>query len=589
MVAVVRACLIYGVLYSLIFTFGSFPGVPRTVGLIQPVLLFLMVAASRAIAHHLLGGNYRQIVEGGASRMLIYGAGASGRQLATTLEQSSEVHVVGFLDDDRSLQGATWHGLPIYDPTAISDIVEAHAVSDVLLAVPSATRRRRREILELLRPASVNVRTLPGLLDIAKGRIEINEIRSLDIEDLLGRDSVAPQPDLLRKNVTGKTVLVTGAGGSIGSELCRQIVSLQPLLLLLVENSEYGLYAIHRELESLSTSIASDTRIVPLLGSAQDAARIDAILQRWKPSTIYHAAAFKHVPLVESNITEGLKNNVFGTLVMARAALSAGVEDFVLISTDKAVRPTNIMGASKRLAELILQALAEEGGSVRFSMVRFGNVLGSSGSVVPLFREQIDRGGPVTLTSPDATRYFMTIPEAAQLVIQAGAMATGGEVFVLDMGEPVRILDLAVNMIQLSGLTVRDAAHPDGDIAIVTTGLRPGEKLHEELLIGENPKATSHERIMQAREHFLPWRDLSVRLEDLHRVLTANDLAKATRLVKALVPEYQADGAACDWLVADEPPASQLQQSVRYAPGPSNVELPTIRLALDAGQSNPPR
>ena len=478
MVAVVRACLVYGVAYAVIFTFISFEGVPRTVGLIQPVLLFLMIAASRALAHHLLGGDYRQIVEQECSKMLIYGAGASGRQLATALAQSREIEVVGFIDDDASLQGASWHGLAIYNPNEILDIVARYEVTDVLLAVPSATRRRRGEILELLRPAGVNVRTLPGLLDLAKGRFEISEMRSLEIEDLLGRDAVAPDKKLLEKNITGRVVLVTGGGGSIGGELCRQILDLRPNALVVVDSSEYALYAIHQELESRRQEASlHGVALIPILASVQDEARMRAVLNEWRPETIYHAAAYKHVPLVEHNPVEGIKNNVLGTLTTARLALENKVKDFVLISTDKAVRPTNIMGASKRLAELILQAFACTSEETRFSIVRFGNVLGSSGSVVPLFRQQISRGGPVTVTHPEVTRYFMTIPEAAQLVIQAGAMSSGGEVFVLDMGEPVRVIELARNMIELSGMKVRDQASPDGDIEIVIIGLRPGEKL----------------------------------------------------------------------------------------------------------------
>jgi len=549
MVAVVRACLIYGVAYALIFTFVGIDGVPRTVGLIQPVLLFLMIAASRALAHHVLGGNYRQLVEQEAARrMIIYGAGVSGRQVAAALTQSSEVEVVGFLDDDSSLHGATWHGLVIHDPAQIMDLVARYGVTDVLLAIPSATRRRRHEILDLLRPASLNVRTLPGLLDLAEGSLEISEIRPLEIEDLLGRDAVTPNRRLLEKNITGRVVLVTGGGGSIGSELCRQILQLRPSTLLIVDASEYALYEIHRELEDHRKGGDIDSIIIPMLASVHDEARIRAILRIFKPETIYHAAAYKHVPLVEHNALEGIKNNVFGTLTVAQLAIECGVKDFVLISTDKAVRPANIMGASKRLAEMILQALAVLHELPRFSMVRFGNVLGSSGSVVPLFRQQIDRGGPITITDPAVTRYFMTIPEAAQLVLQAGAMASRGDVFVLDMGEPIRVLDLARNMVELSGLKVRDELYPDGDIEIVTVGLRPGEKLYEELLIGENPMVTDHERIIRAREEFLGWDILSPKLEVLRQALADHDVQRGVDLLRQLVPQFSGEGAIVDWL-----------------------------------------
>ncbi|HST37826.1 MAG TPA: nucleoside-diphosphate sugar epimerase/dehydratase, partial [Allosphingosinicella sp.] len=454
LIAVVRACLVYGALYALIFTFIGIPGIPRTVGLIQPVLLFLTIGASRAFAHYLLSGDYQDAsARQAVPNVLIYGAGSTGRQLALAVEQSRKMQVIGFLDDDRSLQGASVQGAMIHAPRQILSLVDRYEVSDVLLAVPSAPRRRRREILELLRPAGVNVRTLPGLLDLAQGRFQVSELRAVEIEDLLGRDAVAPDQGLLEKNIKDKVVLVTGGGGSIGAELCRQILELRPAALLIVDASEYALYTIHRALEVQQKAAGLDeVRLVPLLASVVDEGRMRSLLATWRPATIYHAAAYKHVPLVEHNVLEGLRNNVLGTHIVARLAGELGVENFVLISTDKAVRPTNVMGASKRLAELILQALAEEAPSLCYSMVRFGNVLGSSGSVVPLFRQQIGSGGPVTLTHPGVTRYFMTIPEAAQLVIQAGAMARGGDVFVLDMGDPVRILDLAQDMIRLSGL-----------------------------------------------------------------------------------------------------------------------------------------
>jgi len=552
MLNLVRACLVFGAIYSMVFTFIGVPEVPRTVGLIQPVLLLVTLAASRAAAHYLLGGNFRRIrPEKESPRVMIYGAGDAGRQLASALRRSRQMELVGFLDDDATLQGGIIEGFGIHNPAEMRRLVPALAVTDVLLAVPSASRRRRIEIVDMLRGAGLNIRTLPGLIDLARGQIEISDIRPLQIEDLLGRDPVAPNPMLLRKNVTGKVVMVTGAGGSIGSELCRQILALEPSRLILLDASEFALYAAHRE---LSGQYGGD-RLVPVLASVQDEARMRAVLERMRPATIYHAAAYKHVPLVQHNCLEGLKNNALGTMITARLARELGVSDFVLISTDKAVRPTNVMGATKRLAELVVQALAAEGEETCFAIVRFGNVLGSSGSVVPLFRDQIAAGGPVSLTHPEVTRYFMTIPEAAQLVLQAGAMANGGEVFVLDMGEPVLIRDLAINMIELSGLSVRGPQYPDGDIEIEIIGLRPGEKLHEELLIGNNPAPTPHARIMRAREHFLSLAALTPKLDAVREAIEAGDVTSGLSLLEELVPEYAGDGTAFDLPATDAPKA----------------------------------
>ena len=557
MIAVVRACLVYGVLYSLIFTFISIEGVPRTVGLIQPVLLFLMIAATRVAIHYLLGRNYRKIlgVEDGAPRVLIYGAGEAGRQLATVMLKSREMTVVGFLDDDPSLQGAALEGLMIYDPRQIGSVVQNYEIQGVLLALPSASRRRRREILDVLRAEGLDVRTLPGLMDLAQGRIQVSDIRPLEIEDLLGRDPVPPNRDLLERNIADKVVMVTGAGGSIGAELCRQILALRPAVLLLVDSSEYALYAIHRELTAtLAAGRVQPATIVPLLGSVQDEERMRDILVKWRTNTIYHAAAYKHVPLVEQNPIEGIRNNIIGTRVVARLAAELGVDSCVLVSTDKAVRPTNVMGATKRIAEMVLQAFADRQDDTCFSIVRFGNVLGSSGSVVPLFRQQIAEGGPVTVTHPEVTRYFMTIPEAAQLVIQAGAMARGGEVFVLDMGEPVLIHELAVNMIQLSGMSVRCAENPDGDMEISIVGLRPGEKLYEELLIGDDPQPTQHERILQAREKFRPMDELAAALEELEALIADGDVGGVLAQLRRIAPDYRPTGAAAEKEAAPEPP-----------------------------------
>ena len=550
LVAVVRACALYGIVYAALFTAIGFQHIPRTIGIIQPILLFLSIGASRAIARYWLGGGYHRLRRFGKRKnVLIYGAGSAGRQLAAGIANSEDMLVVGFIDDDKTLQGSVLNGKKIYPPDNLSNLIVQLDIVDFLLAIPSASRQRRNTILESVRGTSASIRTLPGIMDLAHGRVTVNDLRELDVEDLLGRDMVPPNQLLLSKNITSKTVLVTGAGGSIGSELCRQIMALRPQALLLVEQSEFNLYSIHQELAHRPSDDDRDPiAIVPLLGSVQDEARIESIISTWRPQTIYHAAAYKHVPLVEHNPAEGIRNNVFGTLVVAQAAQRHSVQHFVLISTDKAVRPTNIMGATKRLAEQILQALAAQNSATRFSMVRFGNVLGSSGSVVPLFRKQIRAGGPITITDAEITRYFMTIPEAAQLVIQAGAMASGGEVFVLDMGDPVKIIDLAHRMIELSGLTVREVGSSDGDIEIAVVGLRPGEKLYEELLIGDSPEPTSHTRILKANEHFLPWRKLEKELATLRTALGDNELITLRKKICQLVPEFTTEESMVDWV-----------------------------------------
>ena len=551
LMTVARAVGIYGLLYAAVITVFGFPGIPRTVGIIQPILLLIFVGASRSLARVWLGDQYQNILKRVARpKVLIYGAGKTGRQLAAAMVNSQEMQVVGFLDDDDRLHGHVLNGQPIYDPQDLPQLVSTLHVNNVLLAIPSIGRKRRNEILAQIRLAQVSVRTLPSVIDLAQGKVSVSDLRELDIDDLLGREPVTPNHILLAKNILNKVVLVTGAGGSIGSELCRQILSVGPAKLLLIEQGEFGLYAIHQELEAKLAG--HDTVLVPLLASVQDPDRIREIMSTWHPDTVYHAAAYKHVPLVEHNPAEGIKNNVLGTLCTAQAAAEHGVSDFVLISTDKAVRPTNIMGASKRLAEMSLQALAAITPNTKFSMVRFGNVLGSSGSVVPKFRQQIREGGPITLTHPDITRYFMTIPEAAQLVIQAGAMAKGGDVFVLDMGEAVRIMDLATRMIELSGLSIKDEQNSDGDISIEITGLRPGEKLFEELLTGDNPKPTPHARIMKANEDYLPWTDLQSKLNALDMALKVNDVSVIRRMMEQLVPGYTPSDEIVDWVYLEQ-------------------------------------
>jgi FlaA1/EpsC-like NDP-sugar epimerase len=544
-----QAVFAYGIIYAGLFTVIGFPGVPRSIGLIQPILLFLAVGTSRAFVRYWLGGRYRQHLRGPRANVLIYGAGAAGRQLALALAESPGTRVIAFVDDDRHLHNSLIAGIKVWEPDRLAELVERHGVTEIFLAMPSAERWRRNEILKLIQPIGVAVRTLPGLLDLAHGRVTVNDLRPLEVDDLLGRGPVLPDIALLERDIRDCVVLVTGAGGSIGSELCRQILTLRPATLLLVDASEYALYSVHRDLERLENG-ADDysVRLVPLLGSVCDESRMRAIFATWRPHTVYHAAAYKHVPLVEHNPIEGVSNNVLGTLVAARAAQQFGAARFVLISTDKAVRPTNIMGASKRIAEMMLQAMAAERTGTCFSMVRFGNVLGSSGSVVPLFRQQVAAGGPVTVTHPDVTRYFMTIPEAAQLVLNAGAMASGGEVFVLDMGEPVRVMDLAIRIIELSGFKSRHAGEPRGDIEIVFTGLRPGEKLYEELLIGNNPVPTSHSRIMMAAESFLSLPALNRQLGLLTKALTARDVERVRALIGDLVPEYAPAGELVDWI-----------------------------------------
>ncbi|WDZ96614.1 nucleoside-diphosphate sugar epimerase/dehydratase [Herbaspirillum sp. WKF16] len=576
MVAVGKAVTLCGALFFLLLLLLTLPDVPRSVGLMQPIILLILVGASRVFARfgliRMLSARrrHKQV------RMLVYGAGEAGVQVAEALLRGHEFEIIGFLDDDSRLVGKTINGKRIYSSRNVAEVIEQHAITDVLLALPSLPRPRRNEILSYLRQFQLHVRSLPDLADLAAGKVTVSDIHDLDINDLLGRDPVPPDSELLRRNIVGKTVMVSGAGGSIGGELSRQILAERPDRLLLLDHNEFGLYAIHEDLKKRMVEMAGEVVLVPLLASIRDMGRLQEIFSVYRPHAVYHAAAYKHVPLVEHNVAEGTRNNVFGTLNLASVAVEHGVANFVLISTDKAVRPTNVMGATKRLAEMILQAFNEEATcgreqslaldesrkkiacKTKFSMVRFGNVLGSSGSVVPLFRQQIREGGPITLTDEEVTRYFMTIPEAAQLVIQAGAMAKGGDVFVLDMGAPVKIYDLATRMIELSGLSVCNEANPQGDISIKITGMRPGEKLYEELLIGENPQPTAHVRIMKAHEDFLAWDILKPYLQKLQKAADCNDIEEVRLLMSELVSGYRFEKSIVDWVhVANEDAASE--------------------------------
>lgn len=498
----------------------------------------------------------------GLLRVAIYGAGAAGNQLVAALRMGRVMRPVAFIDDDDSISDRVISGLQVYKPRHIQRMIDATSAQEILLAIPSSNRGRRREILGFLEGFPLHVRSVPGFMDLASGRVKVDDIQEVDIADLLGRDAVPAQGELLEHCIKGQCVLVTGAGGSIGSELCRQILVLRPTTLLLFEHSEFNLYSIFSELEQRIVREALSVRLLPILGSIRNQSKMLDVMKTWNVDTVYHAAAYKHVPMVEHNIAEGVLNNVIGTLNTAQAALQAGVSNFVLISTDKAVRPTNIMGSTKRLAELTLQALSREVAPVlfgdranvsrvnktRFTMVRFGNVLGSSGSVIPLFHKQIKSGGPLTVTHPKITRYFMTIPEAAQLVIQAGSMGLGGDVFVLDMGDPVRIVELAEKMVHLSGLSVRSERNPHGDIAIEFTGLRPGEKLYEELLIGDNVVATQHPMIMSANEDYLAWDVLKDKLTELLTAVEQDDYTRVRQLLRETVSGYSPEGEIVDWI-----------------------------------------
>ncbi len=501
--------------------------IPRSIPIIYGTYLVLLCGGARLLVRVIVS----QRISKQKDRVIIYGAGDAGRQLVNLLRLGNEYHPVAFVDDDRRLCKTVVNGLTVFNSTSLSMLVAKKRVSKVLLAMPSATRSQRKGIIASLVDLPVEVKSVPNFEEILNGSAAIDQLRDVPIEDLLGRDCIPAKPELLQADIKNKVVMVTGAGGSIGSELCRQIIGQSPKALVLFELSEFALYKIDKELSELVAAQSLNVKIIPLLGSVQRLNRLQIVLKSFRVQTLYHAAAYKHVPLVEYNVVEGVRNNVFGTYYTALAAIEAQVESFVLISTDKAVRPTNVMGATKRMAELSLQSLAAENKKTRFCMVRFGNVLGSSGSVIPLFKRQIAEGDHVTITHPDIIRYFMTIPEAAQLVIQAGAMGKGGDVFVLDMGQPVKIVDLATNLIKLSGLEVKSEANPHGDIEIKFTGLRPGEKLFEELLIGDNVGKTPHERIMTAHESFLPYGEYKEILERLDSACHAFDLQQIRKIL----------------------------------------------------------
>ena len=550
MLTVSKSIFIYSFVFSLFITIITLKDVPRTIGIIQPLLLFFAVGGSRAVVRFWIGELYQaRLNKTTLKNAVIYGAGNSGLELLQALENNKELKVSCFLDDDKEKQGRVLLGRKIYSPDYLNLLTSKEHISYLLLAIPNISRKQKREILNKVSKFNLSVRTLPSLGDIAKGKINTDDLIFLEIDDLLGREKVKPDENLMMKNIKNKTVLVTGAGGSIGSQICREILKIKPKILLILDSNEYSLYSILNDLNFLNNN--KPIEIIPLLASVQDGDKIKTILNTWKPQTIYHAAAYKHVPIVEHNLAEGVKNNVFGTLTIAKAALEKGVSDFVFISTDKAVRPTNVMGATKRLGEICLQALYAEkkfNKITKFSMVRFGNVLDSSGSVIPKFRKQINERQPITLTHPEITRFFMTIKEASELVIQAGAMAKGGEVFLLDMGQPIKIYDLAKKMIKLSGLQLKDKYNPNGDIEILITGLRPGEKLYEELLIENKSLSTVHPKIFKAQDDFISWPSLKKEIDFLEKAVLINDLEKIIETLKKLVKGYNPPGEIVDYI-----------------------------------------
>ena len=535
------ATFTYALLYFAVIGIYGIQGVPRSIGIIQPILLFLTVSASRISINFLFLTNFKKSKN--KTSVLIYGAGSAGRQLLISLENHLEMVVVGFLDDDHQFHGQNILGQTVYDPLNIEKLINKKNIDVILLALPSISRQKRNQIINRLNKFKIVVKTLPSVQDIVEGKVSVSDIKDLNIEDLLNREQVQPNLELLSKNTNSKVVMITGAGGSIGSELSRQIIKLKPKKLILIELSEFALYKITEELNGKNQNI----KIIPLLINIQNQSKIEEVLKIFNIDTIYHAAAYKHVPLVEENICESIKNNVFGTFILSQAAIRYDIANFVLISSDKAVRSTNIMGATKRLAEICVQSLYEnQNKKSKFAIVRFGNVLESSGSVIPKFKKQIKEGGPVTLTHPDVTRYFMTLTEASQLVIQAGAMAEKCEVFVLDMGESVKINGLIDKMIKLSGLSIKNEKNLDGDIEVKITGLRPGEKLYEELLIGDDPQKTFHEKIQKAKDPFIPFNKLKVDLDLLSNLIEENKVEEVKFMLTNLVPSYKSNSKIVD-------------------------------------------
>tara|TARA_Y200000002_G_scaffold383052_1_gene402825 strand:+ start:8484 stop:10409 length:1926 start_codon:yes stop_codon:yes gene_type:complete len=547
---VLISILVYGLLYFLIIGVFSITGVPRSIGVLQPMILFFAIITSRLSVKYLLSSslNYRKTSD--KKNVLVYGAGVSGRQLVVALENSLEFRVAGFLDDDDQLHRQVILGQTIYASSKLENLIKSKDINFIFLALPSISRSKRNQIIEKLNKYKLSVKTLPSISEIVDGRITISDIKDLNIDDLLNRDEVLPDAKLLNKNIDSKTVLVTGAGGSIGSELCRQIIRLRPNKLLLLELNEYALYQIHSELKNYDNTLT----IIPLLANAQDQSKLEMIFETFNVSTVYHCAAYKHVPLVEENICEGVKNNVFSTLAVAKASILKKVSNLVLISSDKAVRPTNIMGASKRLSELCMQGIYKQNIDKRtnFSIVRFGNVLESSGSAIPKFKKQIKEGGPVTLTHKDITRYFMTVTEAAQLVIQAGALGKDSEVFVLDMGESIKIIDLVHKMINLSGFSIKDDKNLLGDIEIKITGLRTGEKLYEELLIGDNPEKTIHPKIQKISDPYVPFEELELDLDNLKKLLDNNEVNEVKKLLERLLKLYKSNSKIVDHIYSEQ-------------------------------------
>jgi len=546
---------VYGLIFFLIIGLYGIDGVPRSIGIIQPILLYIGIISSRFLIKYILTStlNTANTLKN-KENVLIYGSGSAGRQLLLSLENNPKFKVVDFLDDNPQIHKNFLLGKKIYNPSNLQNLIISKNINLILFAIPSIDKVRKSEIIKKLNEYKIEVKTLPSISEIIDGKITISDVKDLNVDDLLSRDEIKTDIRLLNKNINSKVVLVTGAGGTIGSELSRQIVRLNPQKLLILELNEFALYKTYEELKIMRENLNKSLKIIPLLINIQDQAKLELIIKTFKVNTIYHAAAYKHVPLVEENICEGVKNNVFGTLAIAKASINTNITNLVLISSDKAVRPTNVMGASKRLSELCMQGIYNKDKNINtnFSIVRFGNVLESSGSVIPKFKKQIRDGGPVTLTHEDVTRYFMTIVEAAQLVIQAGAMGKKSEVFVLDMGESIKIKDLIYKMIKLSGFSVKDESNPNGDIEIKKIGLRPGEKLYEELLIGDNPQKTSNPKIQKINELYIPFNQLEKNLNDLKKLIEENRSNEVKTLLGQILKLYQTNTEIVDHIYKEQ-------------------------------------